>query len=163
MPRSDSPLGAQGEPAEVFAAGMLIARRTSEGRVELLLMRHADRWDLPKGHAEPGESLRETAMRETEEETGLARELLRTDDTFEFVTRYRVAKRGEPGRTVLKEVRIGLAWLVVPDTPIRPTEHPDYRWFTWTPELRLQPQTIDPLLRQLAEHWSSGPIMPPSA
>ncbi|MEL7266668.1 MAG: NUDIX domain-containing protein, partial [Planctomycetota bacterium] len=37
-----------------------------------LLMRHAKRWDLPKGHSDPGETLIQTALRETQEETGIA-------------------------------------------------------------------------------------------
>ena len=36
-----------------------------------LLMKHADRWDLPKGHVDPGETDMEAALRELEEETGM--------------------------------------------------------------------------------------------
>jgi 8-oxo-dGTP pyrophosphatase MutT (NUDIX family) len=38
---------------------------------QVLLIRRFDRWDLPKGKAEPGEDIRDTAVREVTEECGL--------------------------------------------------------------------------------------------
>ena len=40
-------------------------------RGELLLIYLRGRWDLPKGHVEPGEQSREAALREVREETGV--------------------------------------------------------------------------------------------
>ncbi len=37
---------------------------------EVLFIKRAGRWELPKGHREPGESLEETAKREVQEECG---------------------------------------------------------------------------------------------
>ncbi|MCI4367767.1 MAG: NUDIX domain-containing protein, partial [Thermoplasmata archaeon] len=51
-------------------AGGLVRRR-SDGRLLLLHQAVEDRWCLPKGHVEAGESLREAARREIQEETGL--------------------------------------------------------------------------------------------
>ena len=53
----------------VSAAGGLV--RDSGGR-NLMIFRRG-RWDLPKGHLEPGESIEECARREVGEETGITR------------------------------------------------------------------------------------------
>ena len=53
----------------VLSCGTLVLDRERE-----LLLGHASgsaRWDIPKGLSEPGESPRETARRETAEETGI--------------------------------------------------------------------------------------------
>ena len=42
-----------------------------ENRVLVLHRKQEGTWVLPKGRVEPGESLRQTALREVEEETGL--------------------------------------------------------------------------------------------
>jgi len=57
---------------EVRAAGGIIVR---DGLVLLVHRGHYDDWSLPKGKLEPGESWAECALREVEEETGLACEL----------------------------------------------------------------------------------------
>jgi 8-oxo-dGTP pyrophosphatase MutT (NUDIX family) len=55
-----------------LAAGVVLVHET-EGDLLLLHQRDEDRWCLPKGHVDPGESLMTTALRETREESGLAR------------------------------------------------------------------------------------------
>jgi diadenosine hexaphosphate hydrolase (ATP-forming) len=53
-------------------AGGVVWRRNSKGGLEILLIQDAkDRWTIPKGHIEEGESAKETAEREIKEETGL--------------------------------------------------------------------------------------------
>lgn len=46
-------------------------------RGEWLMIRRNGRWDLPKGHVEPGESFDRCAEREIEEETGVKARVLR--------------------------------------------------------------------------------------
>ena len=46
-------------------------------RGEWLMIRRNSRWDLPKGHVEPGESFDRCAEREIEEETGVKARVLR--------------------------------------------------------------------------------------
>lgn len=54
-------------------AGGVIFRRGKNDQVEILLIQDAkDRWTIPKGHIEEGETARQTAEREVKEETGLA-------------------------------------------------------------------------------------------
>jgi diadenosine hexaphosphate hydrolase (ATP-forming) len=53
-------------------AGGVVWRRNSRGGLEILLIQDAkDRWTIPKGHIEEGETSKETAEREIQEETGL--------------------------------------------------------------------------------------------
>ena len=53
-------------------AGGIVFRRNEKGQVEILLIQDAkDRWTIPKGHIEEGETAKQTARREIGEEAGL--------------------------------------------------------------------------------------------
>ena len=57
---------------EPTAGGIVFRRNKKSGDVEILLIQDAkDRWTIPKGHIEEGETAKETAAREIGEETGL--------------------------------------------------------------------------------------------
>ena len=73
MPRSD----AGSADVEVFAAGAVLWRTRSAGAVEIAVIHRPryDDWTLPKGKLEPGESMAAAAVREIEEETGVAARL----------------------------------------------------------------------------------------
>ena len=53
-------------------AGGIVFRRDEKGAIEILLIQDAkDRWTIPKGHIEEGETAQQTAKREIGEEAGL--------------------------------------------------------------------------------------------
>jgi 8-oxo-dGTP pyrophosphatase MutT (NUDIX family) len=53
-------------------AGGIVYRRNKDGEIEVLLIQDAkDRWTIPKGHIEEGETAQQTARREIGEEAGL--------------------------------------------------------------------------------------------
>jgi 8-oxo-dGTP pyrophosphatase MutT (NUDIX family) len=56
-------------------SGGVIFRPTADGKdIEILLIEDTkNRWTIPKGHIEPGESAKQTAIREIGEETGLTK------------------------------------------------------------------------------------------
>jgi 8-oxo-dGTP diphosphatase len=60
------------EAEEIVAAGgVVLERRNEKVRVVLIHRPKYRDWSFPKGKAEPGESVTETALREVKEETGL--------------------------------------------------------------------------------------------
>jgi 8-oxo-dGTP pyrophosphatase MutT (NUDIX family) len=115
-----------------------------------LLMRHADRWDLPKGRVDPGESDLDCALREFEEETGIDRQQIVLDPSFRFEEVYYPIRK-KTGERDHKTLVIFLA--TVPDrVGIEVTEHLGHEWFEWRPPLDIQANTINPLLEAVAEH-----------
>lgn len=137
-----------------LSCGFLIVR--GEPVDSFLLMKHPARWDLPKGHVDPGETELECALRELQEETGIGREHISVDPHFVFENRYLVnGKRYGGSGTVEKTLKIFLARLTSP-VKIVVTEHDGYRWFTWQPPHEIQNLTIDPLLTAVQEHLFPG-------
>ncbi len=60
----------------IISAGV-IAFKKENGKVKYLLLKHVDgHWGFPKGKAKKNETLAQTAMRETIEETGLRVEVI---------------------------------------------------------------------------------------
>lgn len=137
---------------EVFSSGFLLFRKQKQ--LQFLLMKHSSRWDLPKGHLDPGETKQQAALRELKEETGLQASDVWLDPNFVFENRYWVSYKRNGGKRQLKELTIFLGTLLH-DKPILVTEHEGYEWFDWSPPHTIQAETIDPLLEQVGQHIES--------
>lgn len=136
---------------ESKACGFLIYRR--EPIRSFLLMRHPERWDLPKGHVDPGEDELTCALRELEEETGIAASDIEVDPAFRFSLQYKVNyKNRNGGGDTLKTAVYFLARLHQ-EVEIQCTEHGGHEWFPWNPPHAIQVQTIDPLLAAVEAHF----------
>lgn len=141
---------------EIMAAGILLMTRCQAHSAigpKFLLLRHPDRWDLPKGHAEAGETPQQTALRETQEETGIPTDRIELDPNFRFSLSYPIRSKRFGDKEVTKTVHYFLGFIESPieiDCP----EHEGYRWFDW-PAGPIQGQTVDPLLDAVARHLRS--------
>lgn len=69
-----------------LSAGGVVCRRSPTGELEVVLIatQNGQRWGLPKGLVERGESLEEAAQREVREETGLVVEILSRLEPIEY-------------------------------------------------------------------------------
>lgn len=139
----------------VKAAGVLLMTETPLKKKaipgQFLLMRHKDRWDLPKGHCDGNETYLETAHREMEEETGIKPSKCRFDPGFKWDIEYEVSYKRYPGQVFQKKIRYFLAWLPKVGK-IEVTEHEGFEWMRWNPPHKIQPKTIDPLLAAVDDY-----------
>ncbi|CAG9858668.1 unnamed protein product [Phyllotreta striolata] len=107
------------------AAGFVIFRRFTP-TIEYLLLQASygiHHWTPPKGHVDPGETeLMTTALRETEEESGLLKSDLKIYMECKRETTYMV--KGKP-----KDVHYFLAELINSKAEVKLSdEHQDYKW-----------------------------------
>lgn len=83
----------EGMDTEILAAGgLVIDNETGAPRVLLVHRPSYDDWSFPKGKLDPGETVKEAALREVREETGLSCRIIR-----ELATRrydYRTRNKG---------------------------------------------------------------------
>lgn len=107
---------------ETTAGGVIFRKRNNE--IEILLAQDAkDRWTIPKGHIEPGETPRQTAEREIQEETGLKKMRVmnhlgktqfryRRQNSLILMTMhvFLVEAQGDSDRLVKEEWMNGIGW-----------------------------------------------------
>ena len=139
----------------VKAAGVLLITgkpsKIETKPTHFLLMRHKDRWDLPKGHCDGDETYLETAYREMEEETGIKASKCSFDSQFKWDIEYQVSYKRYPGQVFQKKIRYFLAWLPKV-AKIELSEHEGFEWMLWNPPHKIQAKTIDPLLAAVESH-----------
>ena len=110
---------------EETSAGIVLFRKEETKNLFLLLHYPSGHWDFVKGKMEKGESIHETAIRETKEETGITDvEFL---DNFEEWIEYNFQYQGE---LVHKKVVFFLAETNTKDVEIS-HEHLDYTWMDY--------------------------------
>ena len=131
--------------SEIKSCGVLVIR--GQPIREFLLMRHAERWDLPKGHVDPGETELQCALRELREETGISATDIELFDGFRFESYYPV--RAKKSGNVYDKTLVILLGRLTRDVPIAVTEHQGFEWFAWKPPHQIQAWTIDPLLAEV--------------
>ncbi len=81
---------------QVSAGGVAFRWTDSEPEVAIVCVKPKQRWQLPKGIVDPGESPEVTAVREVREEAGIETERLALIETIEYW--YRSVRNGKPVR-----------------------------------------------------------------
>ena len=125
------------EPLLLVGAAVLVLQ---EGR--LLMIRRTDNltWGIPGGALERGESLEQTARRETREETGL---LVGDLTLFELFSGPELYYRYPNGDETYNVSAVYFANEVQGEICLDPEEHSEYRYF----DLRDLPQDVSPPIR----------------
>lgn len=132
------------------AGGVLYRHASADGALEICLIstRGGTRWQLPKGHANPGESEDQAAVREVREETGCTGDIECDlgEITFWFVTAGNAP--GAERRRVKKSVHFYLVRYREGDTSDHDAEVDDARW--WPAEEATRLLTFDSERKVLA-------------
>lgn len=110
---------------EETSAGIVLFRKEDSKNLFLLLHYPSGHWDFVKGKMEKGESTRETAIRETKEETGITD--IKFVDGFEEWIEYNFQYQKE---LVHKKVVFFLAETTTKQVNIS-HEHLDYTWMDY--------------------------------
>lgn len=131
------------------SAGGLVVRRD----LILLISTHeGQRWQLPKGHIEAGESTEQTAVREVREETGVTGRIVCPLPTID----YWFVEDGQ--RRIHKRVDFFLLTYVAGSTSdFDPNEVSGAHWFSWEDGLRSLSFRNEREVAVVArERWSSS-------
>lgn len=131
-----------------LSAGIVVVRQTQDG-ARFLLLRAYRNWDFPKGVVEHGERALDAAVRETDEETGIA------DLTFDWGEDYVETEPydgNKVARYYLARTRRDRLRLPVSPELGRP-EHHEYRWVDLDEASALTPERLAPVIA-----WAAGKV-----
>ena len=116
---------------EEKSAGIVLFRNISD-KIEFLLLNYPQgHWDFIKGKIEQNETLHETALRETKEETGISN--IEFIDDFEELVEYYFRFNNE---NIHKKVIFFLAKTETLQTVSLSHEHNDYLWLGYNDALK---------------------------
>lgn len=124
----------------------------ADGRApEFLILRAYDKWDFPKGGAEPGETPLEAARRELAEETGILEFTLSWGEVSMATQPYAGGKVA-----AYYPARVRKQALTLPVNPeLGHPEHHEYRWVPYEVARALLPPRLTPIL-EWARRVASG-------
>jgi len=110
---------------EVSAGGVIY--RKHAGAIEIALIHVRNRWGLPKGHVEKGESNSDAALREVREETGLEGRMRKKLGDIRYS--YRDKRTGREPIRIYKRVYFYLLRYLKGDVRDHDHEVDEARWF----------------------------------
>ena len=124
--------------AKELSSGIVVFFRSKKS-IEYLLLKHIQgHWSFPKGHIEEGETLEETAIRETFEETGIAIRaesiIVRTPYPCNGVDFFIAVQDGEPS---------------ISPNPV--SGHLEHTWVGWLPWIEAH-QSVKNYMRPAVTH-----------
>lgn len=115
---------------EVHGAGIVVFRDKESGPEFLVLKaKWGYHWSIPKGHTDKQDRmLLKTALRETEEESGIAEDQIQIIDGFEKTIEYTLRKRTRRCPDGVKRVRVYLGRVEKDIAVNLSPEHTDFKW-----------------------------------
>ena len=130
------------------AAGLIVFRclQGSRAGIQYLLLQTSygrHHWTPPKGHVDPGESDLQTAVRETEEESGLHADSLEILENIKKVIMYPV--KGKPKTVIYWPARLKESNIPV----VLSDEHQRFEWLDLQGACKLLHDTTAELLREV--------------
>src|SRR5512142_258188 len=119
---------------QISAGGVAFRRQDSKLEIAIICVQPKQRWQLPKGIVDPGESPELTAVREVKEEAGVATNRLALIGTIEYW--YRSVRNGKPVR-YHKFVHFYLLEYVSGDVSEHDHEVEEARWVSFDEALEM--------------------------
>lgn len=131
-----------------FSAGGIVFNNQSQ----VLLTQHSSNhyWGFPKGHVDPGQNIKEAALREVKEEGGVEAEVIEKVGDSKYVYTH-----PETGEKIFKVVTIFLMKYFSGDPQDHDWEVEEAKWFTPEEALKTLSFSNDKtLLKKALELWN---------
>ena len=120
----------------------------------LLVCEHSGFWVFPKGHMDAGETEKQTALRELQEETGVKHAALVSEDIISLET-LTVSGHVKRGRHVPSHLHFNLTFLAEAEETetlmIKADENQAVKWWTFEDALKVssEPWMVDRIYKKL--------------